>query len=235
MSKRFWLPFVGYLVILLVFESLTGFKTVKTNWASLLSMWGLMGNPEFLPAARISYDDLVDQDCRARWFAGNVAAAQQDSSARDASLRALIICHPEYALMVRAAQPKNRELGTAFAALYPMEAWGWFWLAEAVRDSDPVAAIEHYRHGLNLDPKQGVAWCGLGNILEKRQDLQAARESFANCCTFGDPDLTGCWNAGKISEELGDLPAAIHFYRTSGRENAHERARELEGLLAPQK
>jgi hypothetical protein len=58
-----------------------------------------------------------------------------------------------------------------------------------------------------------------------------ARNAFIQCCNHGDPGSHGCYNAGRIEQERGQLETAILFYRLSHWEEAHRRADELEASL----
>ena len=54
-------------------------------------------------------------------------------------------------------------------------------------------------------------------------------------CLNGDPGANGCYGAGSIARELGDLEAAIRYYRLSNWEEALSLADELENQLQQQK
>ena len=149
-------------------------------------------------------------------------------------------------------QPRNdrawAEMGRAFAALDPREAlklYEWlgietitsddplllseplFIMASILAEEQPERAIELYHQGLEGKPNDGVRWYELGNLLVET-DPQAALAAYHQSCHNGDPGSHGCYPAGLLAEELGDLPLALQYYRLSRWEGALQRAAELE-------
>jgi tetratricopeptide (TPR) repeat protein len=105
-----------------------------------------------------------------------------------------------------------------------------FLLASAISQEEPERAIQLYQDGLQRKPTDGIRWRELGDLLYEK-DPQAAIEAYLQSCHRGDPGSNGCYRAGRTAEELGDLEAAIRYYRLSQWSRALERADELEKQL----
>jgi tetratricopeptide (TPR) repeat protein len=143
---------------------------------------------------------------------------------------------------VRAAAPASRELASVALEAHPENAQAHFWLARALVDAgrdpetgspetpDPDAvarAIELFRRGLELAPRDGEAWLHLGELLAGR-DPGAALDAYARACRLGDPQGAACYNAGRLAERAGDAGAAVRFYRRSRLWLAHSKAIDLQ-------
>jgi tetratricopeptide (TPR) repeat protein len=90
-------------------------------------------------------------------------------------------------------------------------------------------ASQYYAESARLNPSDGLAWCRLGWVEEAQERLPSALDAFWQCCQNGDPGSNGCYSAGRVAEKLGDIPAAIRYYRLSHWSPALQRADELEG------
>ena len=99
-------------------------------------------------------------------------------------------------------------------------------MASILAEPKPERAIELYRQGLEGKPYDGVRWYELGDLLADT-DPQAALVAYHQSCYNGDPGSHGCYPAGLLAEELGDLPLALQYYRLSRYEGAVQRAAEL--------
>ena len=105
-----------------------------------------------------------------------------------------------------------------------------FIMASILSSSKPEQAIQLYREGLTAKPADGVRWNELGDLLVK-SDPQAAIEAYLQACYHGDPGEHGCYEAGKLAEEQGDILSAIRYYRLSDWDMALQRANELKQSL----
>jgi hypothetical protein len=105
-----------------------------------------------------------------------------------------------------------------------------FILARILSKSQPDQAILLYRDGLQLNADNGVRWYELGDLLVK-SNSQAAIEAYLQSCYYGDPGNHGCFGAGKVAEEQGDILSAIRYYRLSKWDIASQRANQLEQSL----
>ena len=173
------------------------------------------------------------EGCSAHWFRGLLAHAVSDEHARDTAWVKAMRCSPHYVSMVLATIPDHSLLAETAVWVQPDSADAWFWLAQVRSQEDPQVAIELYRRGLALRPTDGRRWVALGNLLAFR-DPEAAIEAYLQACNHGDPGSNGCWNAGKAAERLGDIPAAIRYYRLSRWSVAQSRAAQLEQQLRDQ-
>lgn len=105
-----------------------------------------------------------------------------------------------------------------------------FILAALLSKSQPERAIQLYRDALQHKPHDGIRWYELGDLLAQT-DPQAAIEAYLQSCHRGDPGNHGCYGAGRVAEQEGDIQRAIQYYRMSDWEGALQRADELERAL----
>lgn len=143
------------------------------------------------------------------------------------------------------------EMGRAFASLNPqhglalyeqlgmaqfasggpyIQAELGFIMARILAEEQPSRAIQLYRQGLELKPYDGVRWYELGDLLDDI-DPQAAIQAYLQSCYKGDPGHHGCYGAGQVAKNLGDIQLAIYYYRMSRWDVAHQRAEQLEKML----
>jgi tetratricopeptide (TPR) repeat protein len=124
------------------------------------------------------------------------------------------------------------QLGLAeFASKDPyLQAESEFILAAILAGEQPKRAIQLYRQGLQAAPHDGVRWYELGDLL-KGADPQAALEAYHQSCYNGDPGHHGCYPAGLIAEEFGDIQLALHYYRLSKWDEALKKVDQLEDSL----
>lgn len=105
-----------------------------------------------------------------------------------------------------------------------------FILASILAKSQPERAILLYRQGLQHKPNDGVRWYELGDLLSKI-DPSTAIEAYLQSCHYGDPGKHGCYGAGLVAEQQGNLRLAIKYYRLSNWEVALQKADQLEQSL----
>jgi tetratricopeptide (TPR) repeat protein len=165
---------------------------------------------------------------------GVVAGEQGDPSRQQANWEAFLRCDASEAVKLeRSAAPQNQALARLATELYPQESQGWFWLAEiSAAQHQEEQAIQQYQQVLRVDPLDSLAWCRLGTLFSARNPQQA-EEAYLQCCYLGDPGSNGCYNAGHIAEEQGNLLEAIRIYRLSHYQVALQRADDLEKQVTP--
>ena len=113
------------------------------------------------------------------------------------------------------------------------ELWNFeaqFIFAQIIGKERPEEAIDLYQRLLELRPHDGVLWRELGDLLVEK-DPYTAIDAYLQSCYKKDPGAHGCYNAGRTAENLGDLHAAIRYYRLSKWSGALERADTLEAQL----
>jgi tetratricopeptide (TPR) repeat protein len=202
-------------------------KQMALNRAAVWTMRAL-AQGESEPAMHTASKALTTAEgCSIHWFRGLLAHAMGDKDARDRAWVQAMRCSPHYVRMASAMLPDRQSLAELAVLVQPDDADTWLWLARVHSQKDPQTAIELYRRGLALRPTDGEGWQELGELLAS-QDPQAAIVAFLQCCYNGDPGYNGCWRAGQTAEQLGDIQAAIHYYRLSDWSGALERARQLE-------
>lgn len=207
-------------------------RLLRLNLATATAARALLAEPALLADAATRLDAAGAESCRAAWLAGWVAEARGHDARRDAHWRRLLRCAPGRIDLVRAAEPASRELASVALAAHPESAPAHFWLAralvEASRGPEATArAVELFRRGLELAPRDGKAWLHLGELLAGR-DPGAALHALARACRLGDPQGAACYNAGRLAERAGDAETALRYYRRSRLWLAHWKAADLE-------
>lgn len=134
----------------------------------------------------------------------------------------ILKCNPHYVTFVHQQEPESVELSNLAIEVQPNVAESWFWYG----DTHTEIRKECYEIGLTLDPKDGKRWIVLGYMLEGINPEEAMK-AFLQGCYNGDPGSNGCWNVGKLAEQLGNTDEAIQYYRRSNYWKAQQRADEL--------
>ena len=200
---------------------------LKLNRIARRSLMALSSDPQLLPLVEAQWASLSVQDCRANWLRGLVANRLGWEANRDASWEAAIRCSSGYVSMLHAVVPDNQGLAELSVREHPKSAEALFWLAQIRARRSPEEAIELYQQGLQREPHDGLRWRELGDLLASR-DPSAAMEAYLQSCYNSDPGYHGCYGAGMMAERLGDLEAAILYYRLSQWSGSLDRADELE-------
>ncbi len=206
-------------------------RALQTNYAGWMTVSALLNDGDFSQLDS-SLQHIARENCRVIWFQAALAGQRYDFQSQRAEWIEALRCSPRYVPLLRKFAPQDKELAQQAAQLQPTSAQAWFWLAELTAEEAPEQAIGFYRRGLAIDPSSGWDWVWLGRLLEEREP-QAAIQAYARACFLDDPGLHGCYGAGYMSERIGDLQAAIRFYRLSSFPKAQERAAELEQQIFP--
>jgi tetratricopeptide (TPR) repeat protein len=214
-----WIPLVRQMVL---------------NRAAVWTMRALVQG-ESEPAMHTASRALTTAEgCSVHWFRGLLAHAVGDEHARDKAWVEAMRCSPRYVRMASAILPDRHSLAELAVLVQPNSADAWFWLARLHSEEDLQGAIELYRCGLALRPADGLGWLELGRLLIKSGDPQAALEAFLQSCRHGDPGVNACWGAGQTAEKMGNIQAAIRYYRLSRWPVARDRAAKLEQQVLEQ-
>ena len=128
---------------------------------------------------------------------------------------------------------ENQELASMAVLRYPEDTASLYWLIwatdPAISNNESKPIIQKI---LSMTPNDGLAWRYLGIILIREGDIQGAIDAHINCCNNGDPGSNGCYNAGRLYEQIGDYENAIKYYSFSKNEGYRANADRLEELLA---
>ena len=84
-----------------------------------------------------------------------------------------------------------------------------------------------------LNPNFGLAWYRLAENQELIHQYVGAINFYLESCKYLNKGSDCYVRVGRIEEILGNPRSAIYYYRLSIFEGAHQRADELEMLLAP--
>jgi tetratricopeptide (TPR) repeat protein len=213
-------------------------QALRYNILAQQTLRAILLQSERLLETRDALARAADQDCRINWLQGHVEQQLGDLSRRDAAWQAALACDVRYVSLLALRFPQEREWAELAVTQWPAQADAWFWLArtylqgqgsrlELINDADRADVIGLYRKGLDFAPANGLRWCQLGHFLEP-VDPQGGMDAYLQCCSHGDPGSNGCWGAGRIAEQRGDLQQAIENYRLSHWPVARQRADELE-------
>lgn len=203
---------------------------MSTNRAGRLATSAYLDEGVDLPAAATRIGSLAERDCRARWYEGVVRHEAGDVGGRAAAWGDLLGCTDAYIPYMAVLAASDATLARLAIDAQPGSPHGYFWLAPTLAAGEPDEAIALYRQGLTLAPGDGHRWLALAELLEPR-DPAAALEAYLQACLNGDPGANGCFRAGRLAEESGDIASAIAYYRLSNWEDAHRMAADLEREL----
>lgn len=226
-SLLFWLGLGGIIVMIFFFI----LPKVEQNGASLVALRAAFNDS---PELRINAVDLLKnraiQDCHANWLLGRMLPQGEN---RDAFLRALQ-CSPNYLALLTSAYPTDLELAQQAVDQIPQNSAIWFWLADAQEAAKLPSTADSYRQVVTLDPNNALAWCRFGVVSQKAKDFESALMSFSKCCDIGDAkNYDGCYGAGQVLEQLGDIPQAILYYRRATYPPSLQRADQLQSQINP--
>ena len=168
--------------------------------------------------------------CQENWYIGLQNHYLEGWSARDKAWITLLNCTEQYISFMETLAPDDQHLAEVAVQAQPDSPNALFWLAKIVANEDVPLAIDLYRQGLKLAPKDARSWVDLGNLLLK-MDSEAALAAFAQSCMNGDPGANGCWRAGQTAENLGNFSMAIEFYQASFSPTARARAQTLQSMM----
>lgn len=163
--------------------------------------------------------------CRGHWLRGLLAAP--GSAERRAQWTSLVECSPRFFVLLQETAGRDRHLAARAVESWGEDAEAHFWLARALAPAARPRAIGHYRRGLELRPSAARAWIELGDLLIDA-DPAGALAAYGEACRRGDPGANACIRAGIVAERLGDVEAAIRWYRRSRWGPSRERAAALE-------
>ena len=223
-------PAIPLLLILLLLSALPLASGWRRNRLSLQAMHAILGERDLAQ----TYASLAaSTHPRKDWFLGLIAGQLANPALRGVHWAAYLRTgDPSAPELVKSAAPEDLALMLLAAQNYPAQPEVWFWLGEALAQGGfETQAIAAYQRTLQLHPIDPLPWCRLGSLLRPHNPL-AARDAFLHCCFNGDPGSNGCYNAGRIEEELGNLETAIRYYRFSHWSESWRRADELEARLS---
>ncbi len=149
-------------------------------------------------------------------------------------IKSLMTCSELYVSMLSKLYPENLELANLAVWEYPNEVTPYYWVINATDPSlreIPKGPVEKI---LSINPKEGLAWRYMGLIYLKEGNIPAAIDAHIQSCYNGDPGSNGCYNAGRLYEQIGDYQNAIKYYSFSKNEGYRANADHLEAELSSQ-
>lgn len=188
-----------------------------------------------------SNNSLGQDRCRNLWYTGLLFDRDAEYELRDRNWDDLFAmrCPAIYMFLLRAKNPADIHYALFATIYFPLEARSWFWAADIYNGYpsslqipekiiDYELAAQYYQRGLQIDPSIGLRRVLLGHAIRRsRQDISLAINEYKEACDNWNYKQ-GCYYAGKYSEAIGDLPAAIQYYQLTGTDKAKQRLDELE-------
>ena len=217
------------LLISLIAAGLLLIPLLQRNQAFRQALSAALSQPADYEQALRQIELVRSQDCRINWQASLLARRMAEPPEIEANLEQMLVCSPAAIDWLLLVAPQRADLAQRAAQLYPQQASAWFWLGDlAIGAGDFVQASRYFAVSVEIESGNGLAWCRLGQALQQQEQHPQALEAFWQCCQNGDPGSNGCYGAGRVAERLGDIPAAIRYYRRSHWQDALERADALE-------
>lgn len=187
------------------------------------------GDPEDVARA---VGPLAAARCRAGWYEGLLYQAAGDAQRRAAVWTDLLACAQDYTGYMAVLAPRDVALARQAIAVQPDNPAAYFWLATIAAPAAPGEAIDLYRQGLALAPRDARRWLDLARLLEGNDAGDEALDAYLQACIHGDPGANACAYAATIVADRGDLVTALRYYRLSNWSEARARAEELERQLS---
>jgi tetratricopeptide (TPR) repeat protein len=206
---------------------------IVRNGNSLVVVKGLFKNPFLLEAVKSDLTALAKQDCHVNWLLGVVSESLGDQDGKRTSWQRLMLCSRADLDLIIAGSYQDENMLRMIVSQNPSNPAALFALADVVNQHNSKEAASLYEQVVLNDPSNGLAWCSLGRLHNRDKQLNKAVDDFFNCCRNGDPGSNGCYNAGRMMEQLGDPQKAIEYYRLSQSQGALKRADELEKQIRP--
>lgn len=120
--------------------------------------------------------------------------------------------------LLRILYPRDEALAEKSYRRYPQDPLTGFWLGETLADKDVARAIAVYEKAMAQDAYDGVRWVELGVLYLRNGQTTEALAAYDRVCRLRDRGGNGCWQAGLLSEELGQTEQAASYYRLTLRQ-----------------
>jgi tetratricopeptide (TPR) repeat protein len=182
-----------------------------------------------LNSAQKHLSEYASTNCYSNWLLARISIGDK----RENALQAYLRCTPTAINLFEVSNPDDILLASQAVNNYPNNPYAWFWLGDVQSYQHIGAALDSYIKVIQLDQKNGLAWCRVGDIYNRNGKKDEARDSYFQCCINGDPGGNGCLDAGKIAEGNGNILQAVQYYRLSADPNVRGRGLALEKQLNP--
>lgn len=173
----------------------------------------------------------IKDGCQKVWLTGLLANLDGDIHARNQYWQTTLECSDAYLPGIHNLAMQDRTLAEFAVRTRPEKELSWLWLASIIVETEPESAIPLYKKALEIRPGNGLTWYRLGEAYELLGKNYEAIDAFDTSCDFLNRGSDCYVRAGKILENLGDIPSAIYYYRLSIYEGAILRADILESQL----
>jgi len=213
---------VNLVLALLVVVLLAG----RSLHSAALLNWGFVGllraGVETASAAPVAVDSLEKAVAVGRssglWGLGLLARWQGDGAKSRALWEKELALTPRSIPFLRTFYPLDEALARQSYRRYPHFPLTIFWLGEALAGKDVAGAIALYEEAMAQDDFDGVRWVELGWLYRRNQQFDQAMHAYDLGCRMRDRGGNGCWQAGLLSQELGQNAEAIRYYRLTLRQ-----------------
>jgi tetratricopeptide (TPR) repeat protein len=173
----------------------------------------------------------IKDECQKEWLTGLLANLDGDIRIRNQYWKYTLECSSVYLDGIVNLAKDDRSLAEFAVRTIPDKELSWLWLASIIVETEPESAIALYKKALEIRPENGLTWYRLGEAYETAGQKYDAIDAFVTSTKYLNRGSNGYVRAGKIIEDLGDIPLAIYYYRLSINEGALLRADILESQL----
>ena len=234
MQQKSLLDRFVFLVLIIFIIALPWRKIVNTLVLNLAARDAIQGiyhrSVSQMNSSQAALADLIQTNCGSNWLLGWTERGLGNFAGQERAWGDLVQCQEDYTPLLLRIAPAREDWAQASVRRHPQDAQAWFWLARLRKTDFPEEAIQLYDRGLSLYPFDSRRWIEEGDLL-RESDPQAAIQAYLHACLNGDPGSNGCYRAGLVAEQQGDIPAAIRYYRYSQWSGARDRAYQLEQQL----
>jgi len=222
-------------VISLIFYLIARFDLIQLNSKAVQLIKSINASSKSISTSYIDFQiNNQPVNCHTHWLT-LIQIYQSENFDENGTLsRNTLSCSLLNARMLNILFPSSLNLAQLAIEVYPGQAFPLYWLYQSIEPKNSAASKQVLEEILLLNSADGLAWRYLAIILNKDGNIQSAIEANINSCLNGDPGSNGCYNAGLLLEQQGELEDAIYYYRLSRHEPYHVNADRLEAELLQQ-
>ncbi len=232
MYSKFLLVGICIAIVIALLVNITKLNgSVQNNYSTLEFLYLLSNQTGTRQDLMNLVNTSIKDECQREWLTGLLANLDEDNIARNQYWKTTLECSDAYLPGIHNLAKQDRSLAEFAVLTRPEKELSWLWLASIIVETEPESAIPLYKNALEIRPVNGLTWYRLGEAYELGGKYYEAIDAFDTSCDYLNRGSDCYVRAGKILENLGDIPSAIYYYRLSINEGAILRADILESQL----